>query len=73
MRILRLVEALRCLIPVSANALRSELDLILVLSNNLAQSEVSDFDFSIVEDDVLRFKVVVNDFLLFIVVQVLDA
>ena len=66
-----LLEALRSLVPVGADALRGQLDLLMTLVDDLAQAEVSDFHLSVVEDDVLRLKVVVND-LLFALVQVLQ-
>ena len=66
-----LVEALGCLIPVGADALAGQLNLVLVLLDDLAQAEVSDFHLAVVEDDVLWFQVVV-DYLLLLVVQVLQ-
>jgi hypothetical protein len=52
--------------------LRGQFDLVLIFADNFAESKVSDLDFAVVEDDVLRFQVVVNDLLL-LIVQVLQA
>ena len=65
--VFRLVEALRCLVPVGADALAGQLDLVLVLLNDLAQAEVSDFHLAVVEDYVLWLQVIV-DYLLLLVV-----
>ena len=67
MRVLTLVETLRCLIPVGANALACQFDLVLVLLDDLAQAEVSDFHLAVVEDNVLRFEVIVDYFLLLVI------
>ena len=41
----------------------SQLNLVLVLADNLAEAEISDFDFPVMKDDILRFEVVVDYFL----------
>ena len=61
------VEAFRCLIPVSTNALRGQFDLLAPLVNCLAKSEVSDLDLAEMEDDILWLQVIVNDFLLLLI------
>ena len=66
-----LVEALGRLVPVRAHALAGQLDLVLVLLDDLAEAEVSDFHLAVVEYYVLRLQVVVN-YLLFLVIQVLQ-
>lgn len=68
----RLVKAFRCLVPVSTDALACQFNFLLVFANDFAEAEVSDLDFTIVEDYVLGFEVVVDDFL-FLVVQVLQS
>ena len=65
--VFRLVEALRRLVPVRADALAGQLDLVLVLLDDLAQAEVSDFHLAVVEDYVLWLQVIV-DYLLLLVV-----
>ena len=72
LRILRLIEALGCLVPVGANALACQFDFVLVLLDDLAQAKVSDFHLAIVEDNVLRFEVIVDYFLL-LVIQILQS
>lgn len=66
------LEALGCLVPVSANSLTSQLNLFVSFVDYLAETKVSDFDFAVVEDNVLRFQIVVDD-LFVLVVQVLQA
>ena len=63
MWVLRLIEAFGRLVPVGADTLTSQLNLVLVLANNLAEAEICDFDFPVVEDDILRFEVVMDYFL----------
>ena len=41
----------------------SQLNLVLVLTDNLAEAKVCDFDFPVMKDDILRFEVVVDYFL----------
>jgi hypothetical protein len=41
------------LVPVSAYALGSQLDLLIIFSHELAEPKVSDFDLSLVENDIL--------------------
>ena len=53
--VFRLIETLRCLVPVGAYALRCEFDLLLIFTNNFAQTKVCDFDLSIVEQNILGF------------------
>ena len=65
--VFRLVEALRRLVPVGADALAGQLNLVLVLLDDLAQAEVSDFHLAVVEDYVLWLQVIV-DYLLLLVV-----
>lgn len=60
-------EAFWCLIPICTNSLWSQLYLFISLINNLAKSEVCYFDLSIVEDNVLGFKIVVNNLFIWIV------
>ena len=59
-------KALGSLVPVSPNSLRSQLDLLIVLSHQLTQAKVCYFDFSLVENDILRLQIIVNYFLLLI-------
>ena len=71
LRVFGLVEALGRLVPVRAHALAGQLDLVLVLLDDLAEAEVSDFHLAVVEYYVLRLQVVVN-YLLLLVIQVLQ-
>ena len=50
-----LLEALWRLVPVGANALRSQLYLLVALLDDLAEAEIRNLHFSVVEDDVLWF------------------
>jgi hypothetical protein len=59
-----LLEALRCLIPVSSHSLRGQFYLFMALIDNFAQTKIGDFDFSIMKDYVLRLQIEVDDFLL---------
>lgn len=68
---LRVDEALRGLVPVSAHALARQLNFVLVFLHDLAQTEVSDFNFAIVENDVLGLQIVMDDSLA-LVVEVLE-
>lgn len=70
--ILAEVETLGRLVPVRAHTLGGEFNLVLILANDLAEAKVGDLDLPIVEDDVLRLQVIVDDLLL-LVVQVLEA
>ena len=63
MWVLRLIEAFGRLVPIGPDTLTSQLNLVLVLANNLAEAEICNFDFSVVEDDILRFEVVMDYFL----------
>ena len=65
-----MLEAFWCLVPVSSDALRSQLDLLVTFIYYLAQAKVSNLNLSIMEDNVLWLKVVVNNFL-FAFVQIL--
>ena len=65
-----MVEALRSLVPVCADSLTRQFNLILVFLDYLTETKISDFDFSVVEDDVLWLQVVVDN-LLFLISQVL--
>lgn len=67
-----LLEALRSLIPVGADALARQLNPLSALVDDLAQAEVRDLDFAVVEDDVLRFQVKMNNTLRALV-QILQA
>lgn len=71
LRILK-IKTFGRLIPVCADPLACKLNFILALIDGLAESKVSYFNFSIVENDILRFKVIVDDSLL-LVVKVLDS
>jgi len=51
---IHLVEALWSLIPIGSHSLRSQLNLILTLIESFAKSKISYFDFSIVENYILR-------------------
>ena len=64
--IFALVETLRRLVPIRADTLTCELDLILVLLDDLAETEVGNFHLSIMKDNILWFKIVV-DYLLLLV------
>ena len=67
-----LLETLGRLVPISAYALRSQLDLLVAFVYYLAQPEVCYLYFAVVEYYVLRLQIVMN-YLLFAVVQVLQA
>lgn len=64
--VLALVEAFGSLVPVGADALARQFYLVLILFDYFAQSEVSDLDLAIMEYDVLRLEIVMDDFLLLI-------
>ena len=66
------LETLRSLVPVRAHSLRRQLYFLVAFVDYLAETEVGDFDFAVVEDDVLGLQVVVDD-LFVLVVQVLQA
>jgi len=72
LRILALIEALWRLVPVGADALTRQFDFVLIFLDNFAQAEVGDLDLAIVEDDILRLKVIMDNLLL-LVVEVLEA
>jgi hypothetical protein len=59
-----LLETLGSLIPVGAHSLGCELDLLMPLVYYLAQAKVRDLHLSIVENDILRLQVVMDDLLL---------
>lgn len=61
MRLLICDKAFRRKVPVRAHSLRCQLDDILVC--RLAQAKVRDFYLPLVEQDVLRFQIVVDNFL----------
>lgn len=65
-------EALWCLVPIGADALRSKFNSLLVLVHGLAEAKVSDLDLAIVKKDVLGFQIVMDD-LLFRFIQVLQS
>ena len=67
MRVLGEIEAFRCLIPICAYSLGCQLYLLLVLSNDLAKTKVSDLDLPVVENNILWLQIIVNDLLLLIV------
>lgn len=67
LRVLALVETLGSLVPVRAYALTRQFNLILILLDDFTQAEVGDFHLTVVEDNVLRLQVVMDDFLLLIV------
>ena len=62
--IFRLVKTFRSLIPVSSNSLGCKLYLLLIFTDYFAKSKVCDFNFTVVEEDILWLQVVVDDFLL---------
>lgn len=62
-----LLEALWSLIPICSDSLWGELYLLIAFINYLAKAEVSYLHFTVVEDDVLWFEVVMNDFLFAII------
>ena len=66
------MEAFWCLVPVSSDALRSQLDLLVSLVYYLAKTKVSNLYLSVMEDNILWLKVVVNNFL-FAFVQILKS
>jgi len=66
-----LLETFWCLVPVSSDALRSQLDLFVSLVYYLAKTKVSNLNLSVMEDNILWLKVVVNNFL-FALVQILE-
>ena len=51
--VLALVEALGSLVPVGAHTLTSQLNLVLILLNDLAETEIRDLNLTVVEDDIL--------------------
>lgn len=65
-------EAFRSLVPVSASSKGGELNLITGLFNLLAEAKVTQLDLSLVEKDVLRFKVIMDD-LRFLLAQVKES
>jgi len=65
-----LLETFWCLVPVSTDTLRSQLDLLMSLIYYFAQTKVSNLNLSVMEDNILWLKVVVNNFL-FALVQIL--
>ena len=70
LRVLRLIEALGCLVPISTNSLASQFDFVLVFLDYFAEAKVSYFDFPVAEYYVLWLQIVVDD-LLFLISQVL--
>jgi hypothetical protein len=62
-----LVEAFGCLIPVCTYALRGQLYLLLSLIKCLTKAKVSNFDFSVVKDYILRLQIVVDNSLLLVI------
>ena len=66
-----MLETFWCLVPVSSDALRSQLDLFVSLVYYLAKTKVSNLNLSVMEDNILWLKVVVNNFL-FALVQILE-
>lgn len=71
LRVFRLVEALRGLVPVGSDTLAGQLYFVFILLYDFAETEVCDLHLTIVEDDVLGLQVVVDDLLL-LVIQVLE-
>jgi hypothetical protein len=65
------LEALRGLVPIGAHALRGQLYFVMAFINDLAETEVGNLHLPIVENNVLRLKIIMNDFL-FALVQVLQ-
>ena len=65
-------KALGRLVPVSAHALRSKLNLFLIFAHELAQTKVCDLYFTLVKEYVLRFQVVMDYLLLLVAHQVLQ-
>lgn len=62
-----LLEAFRGLIPICSDALRCQFNLILALIKCLAQAEVSNFDLSIVENNILRLQIIMDNLMLLVV------
>jgi len=62
-----LLEALGSLIPVRSYTLRCELNFVLALVKRLTQAKVSDFDLPIVEYDILRLQVIMDDLMLLVI------
>ena len=67
-----MVKTLGCLVPISANTLTGELNLILIFLYNLTEAKVGNFDLAIMKDNILWLKIVV-DYLLLLISQVLEA
>ena len=67
-----LLEALWSLIPVSAHTLRGQLNFLVALVYDLAKAEICYFYLAVVENDVLRLEVKVNNFL-FTFIQVFES
>lgn len=65
-----LIEALRCLIPVSSYSLRRQFNLFMTFINDLTEAKICDFNLTKVENDVLWLQIVVNNFL-FRLIQIL--
>jgi len=66
------VKAFRGLVPVGANTLTCQLYFILSLIKSFAKSKIRNFNFAIVENDILGLQVVM-DYPLFLVIKVLNA
>ena len=65
-------KAFGSLVPVSPYSLGSQLYLLIVLSHQFTQAKVSYFDFSLVENDILRLQIIVNYFL-FLISEILQS
>jgi len=65
-----LLEAFWRLVPVSTDALRCELNLLMPFVDYLAETKVSYLNLSVVKDNVLWLEIIMNN-LLFALVQVL--
>ena len=65
-----LLETFWCLVPVSTDTLGSQLDLLMSFIYYFAQTKVGNLNLSVMEDNILWLKVVVNNFL-FALVQIL--
>ena len=62
-----MIEAFWSLVPISSHSLTRQFDFVLIFFNYLAQTEICDFDLAVVKNDVLRFKIIVDNLLLLIV------
>jgi hypothetical protein len=62
-----LIETFRGLVPICANTLTCQLYFVLAVLECLAETKICDLDLTIMENDVLRLEVIVDNLLLLVV------